>query len=58
MEFSSHCSKEEAERQVVAMVDEAMKLQGYQVKEIKCQAIEAKGISEKYTTVFAALSMW
>ena len=58
MEFSGHCSKEEAEGQVVAMVDEAMKLRGYQVKEIKHQAVEAKGISEKFTTVFAAIAMW
>ncbi len=58
MEFSGSCNKQEAETKITSMVKEAMSLRNYEIKEIICQAIEAKGSDKNYTTVFAALAMW
>lgn len=58
MEFSGLCDKQEAEMKIISMVREAMSLRNYEIKEIICQAVEAKGSGDDYTTVFAALAMW
>ena len=58
MEFSGLCDKLEAEMKIISMVREALSLRNYEIKEIICQAVEAKGSGDDYTTVFAALAMW
>lgn len=56
MEFSGYCTKEEAEAQVTAMVEEAFAVRGKKLKEIKVLGVSR--VVEKTAAVVAAAVMW
>ncbi len=56
MEFSGKCSQAEAEKQVTAMVEEAFKVRGLDLEEVKVAAVEHK--VEKIGCAFAAVPLW
>ena len=56
MEFSGKCSQAEAEKQVTLMVEEAFRVRGIELKEIKVAAVEHK--VEKIASAFAAVPLW
>lgn len=56
MEFSGKCSKEEAEKEVRKMVEEAFKVRGLELEEVKVAACEHT--VEKIGCAFAAVPLW
>lgn len=56
MEFSGRCSKEEAENEVRKMVEEAFKVRGLELVEVKVASAEHK--VEKIGCAFAAVPLW
>ncbi|NLJ72971.1 MAG: arginine decarboxylase, pyruvoyl-dependent [Syntrophomonadaceae bacterium] len=56
MEYSGRCTKEEALAQVKAMVNEAFKIRGIKLEEVKTSAVEHK--VEKIACAFAAVPLW
>ncbi len=56
MEYSGSLPKDEAEKIVVRMAEEGMKMRGYKVKRIKSIAIEHR--VEKVGAVVAAVVLW
>lgn len=56
MEYSGNCTKEEAEAQVRAMVDEAFKIRDIKLAEVKVAVAEHK--VEKIGCAFAAVPLW
>ncbi|MGE5381614.1 MAG: pyruvoyl-dependent arginine decarboxylase [Methylocystaceae bacterium] len=56
MEFSGHCTKEEAEAQVTAMVEEAFAVRGLHLDEVKVAA--AEHIVEQTGCAFACVPLW
>lgn len=56
MEFAAKCSKSEAEIQVSKMVEEAFRVRGLQLDEIKVAATEH--VVEKIGCAFAAVPLW
>lgn len=56
MEFSGKCSKHEAEAQVIKMVEEAFKIRGLILDEIKVAATEH--VVEHIGCAFAAVPLW
>ncbi|MEW6724134.1 MAG: arginine decarboxylase, pyruvoyl-dependent [Bacillota bacterium] len=56
MEFSGKCTREEADRAVRAMVEEAFASRGMSLREVKSKAIEAqvRGVA----CCFAAATLW
>lgn len=58
MEFSDYCTKDVAKQKVSAMVNEAMKMRGLQIKEIKISAEEAVSDGTYFVTAFAGLAIW
>lgn len=58
MEFSDYCTKEIAKKKVIEMVNEAMKMRSYQVKEIKTSVVEATSKESPFVTAFAGIAIW
>ncbi len=56
MEFASRCSKTEAETQVSKMVEEAFRVRGLHLDEIKVAATEH--VVDKIGCAFAAVPLW
>ena len=56
MEFSGRCSKEKAEEEVTGMVEEAFRIRGLELVEIKVAAVEHT--VEKIGCAFAAAPLW
>lgn len=56
MEFSDHCTREEAEAKVTAMVKEAFATRGMNLKEIKLAAVEHQ--VKHIGCAFAAVPLW
>lgn len=56
MEFSGHCSKEEAEETVTKMVEEAFTMRGLDLDEVKVASTEHR--VEKIGCAFAAVPLW
>ena len=58
MEFTGHCSKEEAELAVKQMVTEAMQTRKSAIKHIFLKSASVRGNGNKYVTAFSAIAMW
>jgi len=56
MEFSGKCSKREAEMQVTKMVEEAFRIRGLELEEVKVAA--AEHVVENIGCAFAAVPLW
>ncbi|NLB89076.1 MAG: arginine decarboxylase, pyruvoyl-dependent [Syntrophomonadaceae bacterium] len=56
MEFSGKCTKEEAEQEVRKMVEEAFRVRGLELEEVKVASAEHK--VEKIGCAFAAVPLW
>ena len=56
MEFSGHCSKEEAEDAVTRMVEEAFTMRGLDLDEVKLASTEHRVV--KIGCAFAAVPLW
>lgn len=56
MEFSGKCSKEEAEKEVRKMVEEAFKVRGLELEEVKVASTEHT--VKKIGCAFAAVPLW
>lgn len=56
MEFSGKCSKKEAEAQVIRMVEEAFRIRGLTLDEVKVAA--AEHVVENIGCAFAAVPLW
>lgn len=56
MEFSGKCTKEEAERRVTAMVEEAFEVRGIPLEKIMVKAADCK--VDKIACAFAAVALW
>jgi len=56
MEFSGKCSKREAEMQVTKMVEEAFRIRGIELEEVKVAA--AEHVVENIGCAFAAVPLW
>ncbi|MDD3364506.1 MAG: arginine decarboxylase, pyruvoyl-dependent, partial [Syntrophomonas sp.] len=56
MEFSGNCSKKEAEAQVTKMVEEAFRIRGIELEEVKVAACEH--LVENIGCAFAAVPLW
>jgi arginine decarboxylase len=56
MEFSGKCSKKEAEERVTNMVEEAFRIRGIQLDEVKIAATEH--VVENIGCAFAAAPLW
>lgn len=56
MEYSGHCSKSEAEAEVVRMVEEAFRIRGLELIDVKIAAVEHR--VEKIGCAFAAVPLW
>ncbi len=58
MEFSGECSKEEAERVVRAMVEEAFANRGMPLDEVRAKAVEITVPEGKVACAFASVPLW
>ena len=58
MEFSDYCNKDVALKKVSTMVEDAMRLRGYQVKEIKTSVAETVSNGNGFVTAFAGIAIW
>lgn len=56
MEFSGKCSKDEAERAVTAMVEEAFEVRGIALEKVMVKATACR--VEKVACAFAAVALW
>ncbi|QGT99029.1 Pyruvoyl-dependent arginine decarboxylase [Candidatus Syntrophocurvum alkaliphilum] len=56
MEFSGRCSKEESEKEVTKMVEEAFKIREMELDEIKIASVEHK--VKNIACAFAAVPLW
>lgn len=56
MEFSGKCSKKEAEERVTKMVEEAFRMRGLELQEVKLAATEH--VVENIGCAFAAVPLW
>lgn len=56
MEFSGNCSKSEAEAQVTRMVEEAFRIRGLELEEVKIAACEH--VVDHIGCAFAAVPLW
>lgn len=56
MEYSGHCSKAAAEAEVVRMVEEAFRIRGLDLVDVKIAAVEHT--VEKTGCAFAAVPLW
>lgn len=58
MEFSGFCTKDVALEKVSNMVKDAMRLRGYQLKELKTSVREIFSNGDGYVTAFAGIAIW
>ncbi|MDD4171083.1 MAG: arginine decarboxylase, pyruvoyl-dependent [Syntrophomonas sp.] len=56
MEFSGKCSKKEAEAKVTMMVEEAFRIRGFELDEVKVASTEH--VVENIGCAFAAVPLW
>ncbi len=56
MEFSGHCTRQEAEAEVKQMVTEAFQYRGRELKEIKVASVEHRVV--RCGSVFAGIPLW
>jgi len=56
MEFSGHCTKEEAEEKVVAMVKEAFEVRGLELDDLKVAS--AEHVVKECGCAFACVPLW